>query len=81
MIATRICTSVNGSEVFYEYYEFIFNPFHILSATIRKIDYIEDDDPEDYDPGTIELIFKTGQVIEIIYEERIYLKLKKLFND
>lgn len=81
MIGTRVCSTGNGSNILLEYYEFIFNPFHVQSATIKKIEYIDSDDSEeDYDPGVIELTFKNGIVVEIIYDESIYLTLKKMYE-
>lgn len=83
MIGTRVCQTGNGSNILFEYYEFIFNPFHIQDATVKKIEYIDDDDSDEleYDPGVIELTFKNGKVVEIVYEEKIYIKLKKMFSD
>lgn len=83
MIGVKITTQGRGSAIEYTYNEFFFNPFHIQSVTVFKTEIVGDEDDEegaDLDPGYMVLSFKNGESAEIVYDETLYLKLKKQFE-
>ena len=94
MEALRIITKGSGSNSEFEYKEFFFHTHHLLNATSDMETLFIDEESEDEEPKsanqfdedgndfdrTIELHFKDGSTVEIVYNEKTYRKLKQYFN-
>ena len=93
METLRAVTIGTGSNATVTYKEFHFHLHHVQYMTVEPVtlyfdeneseDPIEanelDEDGNDED-RTIELHFKDGSIVEIVYNESIYRKLKQYFN-